>query len=155
VRRRLQSVRPHRVFDGLNLGIPEGKITVVPGPSETGKTVLIKHLLGLMFPDSGDVRVQGRSVPNVRKSELLGLRRRFGVLFQDGALFGSMNLYDNVAFPLRQHTDLSESEIHEIVVRRLGEAGLGAPRTGCPTSCPAACARGRVALARWWSIRRS
>jgi phospholipid/cholesterol/gamma-HCH transport system ATP-binding protein len=116
----------NRVMNGLNLGIPEGMITVVLGPSGTGKSVLIKHLIGLMFPDSGDVRVHGRSVPRMSMHELLELRKRFGILFQDGALFGSMNVFDNVAYPLRQNTGLSEREIAEIVHCRLDEVGLSA-----------------------------
>jgi phospholipid/cholesterol/gamma-HCH transport system ATP-binding protein len=99
-------------------------ITVILGPSGTGKSVLIKHLIGLMFPDQGDILVHGRSVPNRRRSELFEMRRQFGILFQDGALFGSLNLYDNVAFPLREQTQLSESEIREIVMLRLDEVGL-------------------------------
>jgi phospholipid/cholesterol/gamma-HCH transport system ATP-binding protein len=115
----------NQVLNGLNLGIPEGMITVVLGPSGTGKSVLINHLIGLMYPDQGDILVHGRSVTRMRRRELLELRRKFGILFQDGALFGSMPIYDNVAFPLRQHTNLSESEIREIVMARLEDVGLG------------------------------
>jgi phospholipid/cholesterol/gamma-HCH transport system ATP-binding protein len=114
----------NNVLNGLTVGIPEGMITVVLGPSGTGKSVLIQHLIGLMYPDHGEVLVHGRSVAKLRMSELLELRRRFGILFQDGALFGSMNVFDNVAFPLRQHTDKPEPEIAEIVNRRLAEVGL-------------------------------
>ena len=114
----------HKVLNGLNLAIPEGMITVVLGPSGTGKSVLIKHLIGLMFPDSGDVKVHGESVPKMRMHELLELRKRFGILFQDGALFGSMDVYDNVAYPLRQNTDKREDEIREIVQSRLEQVGL-------------------------------
>jgi len=113
------------VLDGLNVAFPEDTITVVLGPSGTGKSVLIKHMIGLMFPDSGDIIVKGESVPSLTMPKLLTLRRKIGVLFQDGALFGSMNLYDNVAFPLRQHTEKGEEEISEIVNRRLREVGLG------------------------------
>ena len=120
-----KSFGSNAVMNGLNLGIPEGMITVVLGPSGTGKSVLIKHLIGLMFPDDGDVKVHGESVPDMRMSELLEMRKRFGILFQDGALFGSMNIYDNVAFPLRQNTDKSEEEIAEIVHGRMAEVGLG------------------------------
>jgi phospholipid/cholesterol/gamma-HCH transport system ATP-binding protein len=112
------------VLKGLNLGIPEGMITLVLGPSGTGKSVLIKHLIGLMFPDAGDVKVHGESVPNMRQSKLLEMRKRFGILFQDGALFGSMNIFDNVAFPLRQNTDKGEREIAAIVDQRLAAVGL-------------------------------
>jgi phospholipid/cholesterol/gamma-HCH transport system ATP-binding protein len=96
----------------------------VLGPSGTGKSVLIKHIVGLLYPDSGDVLVHGESIPNMTDDELFEVRKKFGLLFQDGALFGSMNIYDNTAFPLRQHTDKSEEEIGEIVNRRLREVGL-------------------------------
>jgi phospholipid/cholesterol/gamma-HCH transport system ATP-binding protein len=113
------------VLNGLNLGIPDGQISMILGPSGTGKSVCIKHMVGLLYPDEGDVMVHGESVPNMRDDDLFEMRKKFGVLFQDGALFGSMNLYDNVAFPLRQHTDKGEDEITEIVTRRLKEVGLG------------------------------
>jgi phospholipid/cholesterol/gamma-HCH transport system ATP-binding protein len=113
------------VLDGVNLDLPAETITVLLGPSGTGKSVMIKHLIGLMFPDSGDVVVHGQSVPHLPMPDLLALRRRIGVLFQDGALFGSMSLYDNVAFPLRQHTGRSEGEIEKIVKERLSDVGLG------------------------------
>jgi phospholipid/cholesterol/gamma-HCH transport system ATP-binding protein len=112
------------VLNGLNLGIPEGMITVILGPSGTGKSVLLAHIIGLMFPDRGDVLVHGRSVPDRRRSELFNMRREFGMLFQDGALFGSMNLYDNVALPLREQTNRSEGEIRQTVMQRLTEVGL-------------------------------
>jgi phospholipid/cholesterol/gamma-HCH transport system ATP-binding protein len=122
-----------QVLDGIDLRIPEGSITVVLGPSGTGKSVLLKHLIGLLFPDAGDVLVHGQSVPRMRMSELLEMRRRFGILFQDGALFGSMPVYDNVAFPLRQHTDLTEVEIREVVLQRLREVGLGDAASRMPS----------------------
>jgi phospholipid/cholesterol/gamma-HCH transport system ATP-binding protein len=120
------------VLNGLDLGIPEGMITVILGPSGTGKSVLIKHLIGLMFPDEGEILVHGESVSKMRMGALLEMRRKFGILFQDGALFGSMNLYDNVAFPLRQHTDLSEAQIHDIVFERLADVGLIGAETRGP-----------------------
>jgi phospholipid/cholesterol/gamma-HCH transport system ATP-binding protein len=112
------------VLNGLNVAIPDHKITVVLGPSGTGKSVLIKHIIGLMFPDSGDVVVHGQSVPHLTMPDLLNLRKRIGVLFQDGALFGSMTVFDNVAFPLRQHTDTAEAEIATLVRERLADVGL-------------------------------
>jgi phospholipid/cholesterol/gamma-HCH transport system ATP-binding protein len=115
----------NRVLSGLNLGIPEGQISMILGPSGTGKSVCIKHMVGLLYPDKGDILIHGESVPSMPDIELFEMRKKFGVLFQDGALFGSMNLYDNVAFPLRQHTDKGEDEILEIVSRRLNEVGLG------------------------------
>jgi phospholipid/cholesterol/gamma-HCH transport system ATP-binding protein len=112
------------VLNGLNVSFPDDTITVVLGPSGTGKSVLIKHLIGLMFPDSGEILVHGESVPKMTLPQLLHMRRRIGVLFQDGALFGSMNVFDNVAFPLRQHTDYSETQIAETVNERLADVGL-------------------------------
>jgi phospholipid/cholesterol/gamma-HCH transport system ATP-binding protein len=128
-----KSFGSNHVMNGLNLSIPEGMITVVLGPSGTGKSVLIKHLIGLMFPDAGDVKVHGESVPDMLMSELLEMRKRFGILFQDGALFGSMSVFDNVAFPLRQNTNMSEREIAEIVHRRLDEVGLTAAEGKAPS----------------------
>jgi phospholipid/cholesterol/gamma-HCH transport system ATP-binding protein len=113
-----------KVLDGVTFGIPEGEITMIMGPSGTGKSVFLRHVVGLMFPDSGDILVDGRSVPALDHEELLRLRQNIGMLFQDGALFSSMNLFDNVAFPLRQHTKKSEKEIHDIVYARLKEVGL-------------------------------
>ena len=115
----------NHVLRGLNMGLPEGKISMIIGPSGTGKSVCIKHIVGLLYPDQGDVIVHGRSVPSLPDAELFELRKKFGVLFQDGALFGSLTLYDNVAFPLRQHTEKGEDEIAEIVNRRMREVGLG------------------------------
>jgi phospholipid/cholesterol/gamma-HCH transport system ATP-binding protein len=115
----------NKVLRGLNMGLPEGQISMIIGPSGTGKSVCIKHMVGLLYPDEGDVIVQGQSVPSLPDDELFEMRKKFGVLFQDGALFGSMNLYDNVAFPLRHHTEKGDEEIAEIVNRRLNEVGLG------------------------------
>jgi phospholipid/cholesterol/gamma-HCH transport system ATP-binding protein len=112
------------VLNGLNVAFPDDTITVVLGPSGTGKSVLIKHIIGLMFPDSGEVIVHGESVSKLTMPQLLELRRKIGVLFQDGALFGSMSVFDNVAFPLRQHTDTSEAQIAELVSERLTDVGL-------------------------------
>jgi phospholipid/cholesterol/gamma-HCH transport system ATP-binding protein len=114
----------NKILRGLNMGIPEDQISMILGPSGTGKSVCIKHMVGLLYPDDGDVLVHGESVPNMADDDLFEMRKKFGVLFQDGALFGSMNLFDNVCFPLRQHTDKGEEEIGEIVTRRLREVGL-------------------------------
>lgn len=113
-----------RIINGLNLGLPEDQVSMVLGPSGTGKSVLIKLIVGLLYPDAGDILVHGESVPNMTDDELFEMRKKFGLLFQDGALFGSMNIYDNTAFPLRQHTDKSEDEISEICNQRLAEVGL-------------------------------
>jgi phospholipid/cholesterol/gamma-HCH transport system ATP-binding protein len=122
----------NKILRGLNLGIPEDKISMILGPSGTGKSVCIKHMVGLLYPDEGDVLVHGESVPNMPDDRLFEMRKKFGVLFQDGALFGSMDLYDNVAFPLRQHTDKGEDEIEDIVMRRLREVGLEGSRDKAP-----------------------
>ncbi len=122
----------NKILRGLNMGIPEGKISMILGPSGTGKSVCIKHMVGLLYPDEGDVLVHGESVPNMQDDELFEMRKKFGVLFQDGALFGSMNLVDNVAFPLRQHTDKGEDEILDIVHSRLAEVGLAGAHDKMP-----------------------
>jgi phospholipid/cholesterol/gamma-HCH transport system ATP-binding protein len=114
----------HQVLAGLDLAIPEGVVSVVLGPSGTGKSVLLQHVIGLLRPDRGEVIVRGTPLSAMSRSQLLGLRREIGVMFQDGALFSRLNVYDNVAFPLREHTDLPEAEIREVVMARLGEVGL-------------------------------
>jgi phospholipid/cholesterol/gamma-HCH transport system ATP-binding protein len=121
-----------RILRGLNMGLPEGMVSMILGPSGTGKSVCIKHMVGLLYPDQGDVLVHGESVPNMADDDLFEMRKKFGLLFQDGALFGSMNLYDNVAFPLRQHTEKGEDEVEDIVMRRLNEVGLGDAREKMP-----------------------
>ena len=147
----------NKVLNGLNLGIPEGMITVVLGPSGPGKSVLIKHLIGLMFPDSGDVDGPRRVGPEHDACPSCSrCASEFGILFQDGALFGSMNVYDNVAFPLRQHTDMSEAEIAEIVNQRLDRRRpRGAPSKDAEPSSPAGCASAPASPARSCSSRRS
>jgi len=120
------------VLSGLNMGLPEGMVSMIIGPSGTGKSVCIKHMVGLLYPDQGDILVHGESVPALSDDELFEMRKKFGLLFQDGALFGSMNLYDNVAFPLRQHTEKGEDEIEDIVMGRLTEVGLADARQKMP-----------------------
>ncbi|HWY19232.1 MAG TPA: ABC transporter ATP-binding protein [Solirubrobacteraceae bacterium] len=122
----------NHVLRGLNMSLPDDQVSMIIGPSGTGKSVCIKHIVGLLYPDEGDVLVQGRSIPSLSDAELFEIRKKFGVLFQDGALFGSINLYDNVAFPLRQHTEKGDEEIAEIVNRRLREVGLGNAGTKMP-----------------------
>jgi phospholipid/cholesterol/gamma-HCH transport system ATP-binding protein len=112
------------ILNGLTVNFRDDAITTVLGPSGTGKSVLLKHIVGLLEPDQGEVRVFGENIWQVSEARRYELRTKFGVLFQDGALFGSMNIYDNVAFPLRKHTDKSEDEIHDIVMDRLREVGL-------------------------------
>jgi phospholipid/cholesterol/gamma-HCH transport system ATP-binding protein len=115
----------NHVLRGLSMGLPDQQISMILGPSGTGKSVCIKHIVGLLYPDQGDVMVQGVSIPSLADADLFEMRKKFGVLFQDGALFGSLTLWDNIAFPLRQHTEKGEDEIAEIVNRRMNEVGLG------------------------------
>ncbi|MCF7550731.1 ABC transporter ATP-binding protein [Pseudonocardia sp. WMMC193] len=113
-----------RVLQGLNLQFKPDSITTILGPSGTGKSVLIKHLVGLLEPDQGEVLIFGQDIWRISERQRYEIRKRFGVLFQDGALFGSMNIFDNTAFPLRKHTEKGEDEIREIVMARLQEVGL-------------------------------
>src|SRR3712207_4927110 len=122
----------NHILRGLDMTLPDDRNSMILGPSGTGKSVCIKHIVGLLYPDRGDVLVHGQSVPSMTDDELFEMRKKFGVLFQDGALFGSMDLYDNVAFPLRQHTDKGEDEIEHIVMRRLSEVGLETSRDKFP-----------------------
>ncbi|HET9050671.1 MAG TPA: ABC transporter ATP-binding protein [Candidatus Dormibacteraeota bacterium] len=121
-----------RVLDGVTFRIPRGGVTFLMGPSGTGKSVTLRHIVGLLMPDRGDVIVEGKNVPTLNERQVLELRRSVGMLFQDGALFSSMNLYDNVAFPLRQHTRLGEGEVRDIVMARLNEVGLAGAEKRMP-----------------------
>jgi phospholipid/cholesterol/gamma-HCH transport system ATP-binding protein len=117
------------VWADVSLTLPAGEISVLLGPSGTGKSVFLKTLVGLLRPDRGSIWINDEDLPALRERQLYEVRKLFGVLFQDGALFGSMNLYDNVAFPLREHTRLRESRIREIVMAKLEMVGLvGAER---------------------------
>jgi phospholipid/cholesterol/gamma-HCH transport system ATP-binding protein len=112
------------IWGDVTLTIPAGEICVMLGPSGTGKSVLLKTIIGLLKPDKGSVVINGVDIASCPEKELYEIRKLFGVLFQDGAMFGSMNLYDNIAFPLREHTKKSESQIREIVMEKLDLTGL-------------------------------
>jgi len=112
------------ILRGIDLTFKDDAITTVLGPSGTGKSVLLKHVVGLLEPDAGSVKVFGTDLWHVPETERYDIRKRFGVLFQDGALFGSMNIFDNIAFPLRRHTDKHEDEIQDIVMQHMREVGL-------------------------------
>ncbi len=112
------------IWQDVSLTLPAGEISVLLGPSGTGKSVFLKTLVGLLRPDRGSVWIDGQDVPKLRERELYAVRKLFGVLFQDGALFGSMSIYDNIAFPLREHTKKSESEIRSIVGAKIELVGL-------------------------------
>jgi phospholipid/cholesterol/gamma-HCH transport system ATP-binding protein len=112
------------IFDDVTCDIPKGKVTLILGPSGTGKSVFLKHIMGLLRPDKGEIWIDGKNIPQLSHRDLYAVRRKFGVLFQDGALFGSMTIYDNVAFPLREHTKKPEREIRDIVNEKLKLVGL-------------------------------
>ncbi|MDQ3940749.1 MAG: ATP-binding cassette domain-containing protein, partial [Actinomycetota bacterium] len=142
-----KSFGPQTVLEDITCDIPKGKITLMLGPSGTGKSVFLKHLVGLLKPDRGEIWIGDRNVPALNEKELYEVRRLFGVLFQDGALFGSMNIYDNVAFPLREHTKKKESEVNDIVTEKLKMVGL----TGAEKKLPGEISGGmkkRAGLAR-------
>lgn len=142
-----KSFGPQTIFEDVSLDIPKGKVSIMLGPSGTGKSVFLKHLVGLLRPDRGEVWVGEHNVPALKERELYQVRKKFGVLFQDGALFGSMSLYDNTAFPLREHTRKSESDIKKIVMEKLELVGL----TGAEKKAPGEISGGmrkRAGLAR-------
>ena len=124
IRNLTKSFGPQTVLEDITFDVPKSAITLLLGPSGTGKSVFLKHLVGLLKPDRGEVWIGDKNVPGLSEKELYEVRRKFGVLFQDGALFGSMNIYDNVAFPLREHTKKGEREIRQIVDDKLGMVGL-------------------------------
>jgi phospholipid/cholesterol/gamma-HCH transport system ATP-binding protein len=119
-----KSFGEHTVLEGITFDVPRGAITAILGPSGTGKSVLLKTIIGLLQPDEGEIWVDGENVVGMSDRKLYKLRRKFGVLFQDGALFGSMSLYDNIAFPLREHTRKSEREIRQLVLMNAELVGL-------------------------------
>ena len=112
------------IWRDVSLTLPAGEISVMLGPSGTGKSVFLKTLVGLLRPEHGSIMIQGRDLTTLRDRDLYDVRKLFGVLFQDGALFGSMSLYDNIAFPLREHTKKSEREVRDIVQEKMEMVGL-------------------------------
>jgi phospholipid/cholesterol/gamma-HCH transport system ATP-binding protein len=112
------------IWGDVSLTIPAGEICVMLGPSGTGKSVFLKALIGLIKPDRGSILIEGTDIASCPEKQLYEVRKLFGVLFQDGAMFGSMTIYDNVAFPLREHTKKSESEIRDIAMEKLELVGL-------------------------------
>jgi len=113
-----------KVLNGLNLTIPDGQITAIIGPSGEGKSVLLRHIIGLMQPDSGQITVDGENIIGIRRSEMNRIREKFGMLFQNAALFDSMSVFENVAFPLQEKTALSKEEIRTRVLSALEDVGL-------------------------------
>jgi phospholipid/cholesterol/gamma-HCH transport system ATP-binding protein len=119
-----KSFGPQKVLDDITLHLPKGQTSVIIGPSGTGKSVFIKLLVGLLKPDDGEIFVAGQEITRLKERDLYEIRKKFGMLFQDGALFDSMTVEDNIAFPLRQHTKKKDKEIREIVHQQLARVGL-------------------------------
>ncbi|MBE0604436.1 MAG: ATP-binding cassette domain-containing protein [Deltaproteobacteria bacterium] len=136
-----------KVLDGVTLDIPRERITAIIGLSGAGKSVLLKHMIGLLKPDRGQVIVDGADINRLSKKELYEVRRRFGMLFQSGALFDSLTVFENVAFPLREKTKMAEGEIREKVLRILRTVGLEGASEKYPDELSGGMVR-RVALAR-------
>jgi len=135
------------IFDGVNLDLQRGKVTTIMGPSGTGKTTLLRLIGGQLRPDAGTVGVDGLEVKSLSLRELFELRKRMGMMFQSGALFTGISVFDNVAFPLREHTRLTESMIYNLVIMKLQAVGLRGARNLMPGELSGGMAR-RVALAR-------
>jgi phospholipid/cholesterol/gamma-HCH transport system ATP-binding protein len=136
-----------KIFDNISLTIPRGKVTAIMGPSGTGKTTLLKIIGGQLCPQIGSVVVNGENIHQLSRKHLYRLRKRMGMLFQSGALLTDMTVYDNVAFPLREHSHLNESMIRTLVLMKLQAVGLRGARTLMPNELSGGMAR-RVALAR-------
>ena len=135
------------IYDELTASVPRGKITAIVGPSGTGKTTLLRLIGGQLKPETGDVLVDGLSVQSLKRSALFDLRKRIGMLFQSGALFAELSVFENVAFPLRVHTDLDEDLIRLVVLMKLEAVGLRGAVDLMPSELSGGMQR-RVALAR-------
>ena len=142
-----KAFKGHKVLDGLNLEVESGKITVIIGQSGGGKSVLLKHMIGLIRPDKGEVQVEGVDISRLDDRELNEARKDFGMLFQEAALFDSMTVGENVAFPLQEHTRLRQAEIGEIVQQKLLQVGLKDVMHKMPSELSGGM-RKRVGLAR-------
>lgn len=137
----------HDVFNGVNIAVERGKITAIMGPSGTGKTTLLRLIGALLKPTSGEIKVNGRNIHKLSHVELYKERRKMGLLFQSSALFTHLSVFDNVAFPLREHTNLSEDMLRDIVLMKLEAVGLRGAAQLMPEELSGGMAR-RVALAR-------
>ena len=144
----LQFSRGEReIFSAVNLVIPKGKVTAIMGPSGTGKTTLLRLIGGQLVPDRGDVVVEGKSIPSLSNKELYISRKRMGMLFQSGALLTDLNVFENIAFPIREHYDFPETMIRDLVFMKLEIVGLRGAYKLMPSELSGGMAR-RVALAR-------
>jgi phospholipid/cholesterol/gamma-HCH transport system ATP-binding protein len=135
------------IFDGLDMDIARGRVTAVMGPSGTGKTTLLRLITGQVRADSGTIEVAGEDMRTVKRDDLYVLRRRMGMLFQNGALLTDLSVFENVAFPLREHTDLPERLIRQLVLTKLQAVGLRGAAELMPAELSGGMSR-RVALAR-------
>lgn len=136
-----------KVLRGVNLMVPRDKITVIIGPSGCGKTSILRHIIGLLLPDRGKIEIDGKDIVNLDRFELNKIRRRFGYLFQHAALFDSMTVYQNISFPLREHTDYKKPQIDRIVAEKLRLVGLSGIDRKLPSELSGGM-RKRVGLAR-------
>ncbi|BCL68545.1 ABC transporter ATP-binding protein [Vibrio nigripulchritudo] len=136
-----------KIFDDVSLSVPKGKITAIMGPSGIGKTTLLRLIGGQIAPDSGEVIFDGQNIPTLSRSALYEARKKMSMLFQSGALFTDINVFDNVAFPLREHTELTEELIRSIVLLKLEAVGLRGASQLMPSELSGGMAR-RAALAR-------
>ncbi len=135
------------IFDSIDIQVPRGKVTAIMGPSGTGKTTLLKLIGGQLKPDAGQILLDGDNIPTLGRSELFIARERMGMLFQSGALFTDMSVFENVAFPIRVHTDLSDDMVRDVVLMKLQAVGLRGAADLMPSELSGGMAR-RVALAR-------
>jgi phospholipid/cholesterol/gamma-HCH transport system ATP-binding protein len=141
------AVNGRPVFEGLDMSIPRGGVTAVMGPSGTGKTTLLRLITGQVRADSGAIEVAGQNLRTLRRAELYALRRRMGMLFQNGALLTDLTVFENVAYPIREHTDLPERLVRQLVLTKLQAVGLRGAAYLMPSELSGGMSR-RVALAR-------
>ena len=135
------------ILRGINIAFPRGKLTYILGPSGTGKSVTLKHVLGLLYPDQGEIIVLGQDLSSLSTKNLVKFREKFGMVFQNSALFDDMTVFENVAFPLREHTKLSEEEIEKAVNEVLTTLGMAGPYDKFPNEISGGM-RKRVGIAR-------
>ncbi|AEX23207.1 MULTISPECIES: phospholipid ABC transporter ATP-binding protein MlaF [Vibrio] len=135
------------IFDGIDLHVPEGKVTAIMGPSGIGKTTLLRLIGGQLYPEQGEIWFDGDNIPTLSRKKLYHARKKMSMLFQSGALFTDLNVFDNVAFPLREHTNLSEELIRTMVLLKLEAVGLRGAAQLMPSELSGGMAR-RAALAR-------
>jgi phospholipid/cholesterol/gamma-HCH transport system ATP-binding protein len=147
VRDLVQKIGPQEILRGFSLEIFQGETLVLLGKSGGGKSVFLRHLIGLMKPISGQILFEGRDIATMKERELVPIRRKIGMLFQDGALFDSMNVYDNVAFPLREHGQKNEKTVREKVHEALALVNMSGNDKKMPVNLSGGM-RKRVALAR-------